>query len=309
MLRALKEKLKWLDPFTYVDKFVLPKIEAAPKKIQLLVFFASYAALLILVSLITANPPMVFVFLSAVYAYLYFFEKSESVKWSVYLLSAFLFAFVLYNFVLAFLLGSNAPLMIVYSGSMEPTLYRGDIVLLSGSKNFSMGSAALDFAVAGKTLSDFAEVGYSINAFGRLRPSALKISGNEYGLDFKGPIVVYYSPLLKRDIIHRGVLLLHASDGNFLITLGDNNNRIDEDCGKTGSAYNCITVNPVSAGSVKGVYLFHVPLIGYAKLLIFDDLPWFFNCLGISLKGKVDLLGCAFSSPDQREALSPMNGF
>ncbi|MCH7902212.1 hypothetical protein IIC68_00505, partial [archaeon] len=78
MLKKLREKLKWLDPFTYVDVFILPKI----------------------------NP-----------------NNDKNIETIVYIIFAFIFAFVLYNFILAFILGTDAPLVIVFSGSMEPVLF------------------------------------------------------------------------------------------------------------------------------------------------------------------------------------------
>lgn len=85
-MAGLREKLKWLDPFTYVDKFLMPKI----------------------------NP-----------------KNNEVIAWVIYLVSAFVFAFAIYT-ILGLLLGTNSPMVIVVSGSMEPTMYRGDVVVLHG---------------------------------------------------------------------------------------------------------------------------------------------------------------------------------
>ena len=221
------ERLKRLaDPFTYVDKFVMPVV----------------------------NP-----------------DGNRLIENVVYGFSALFFAYVLYNFVLAGLLGTSAPLVIVYSGSMEPVLYRGDVVVLTGSKDFEVSAVNLDFPISGKRLSDFAEVGLGPSAKYGLRQATLKINGAEYEFDPNGAIVVYYSQLRGQDIIHRAVLKLHAPDGDFLITFGDNNSRIDEDCPVQGTQ--CISLSPVPVSKVKGKYLFHVPLVGYVKLLVFDDLP------------------------------------
>ncbi|HLC92641.1 MAG TPA: hypothetical protein VJH23_02960 [archaeon] len=226
MPKSFWDNLKWLDPFTYVDKYLMPVV----------------------------NP-----------------KGDKLIENIVYVLSALIFAYVLYNFVLAGLLGTSAPLVIVYSGSMEPVLYRGDVAILTGSKDFTVAQADVDFPVGGKRLSDFAEIGYAQNEKYGLRQAALKINGNEYRFDPQGPIVVYYSQLRGQDIIHRAVLKLHAPDGDFLITMGDNNSRIDIDC--PSQSTQCITLSPVPVEKVRGKYLFHIPLIGYAKLIIFDDLP------------------------------------
>ena len=84
--RSFREKLKWLDPFTYVDLWVMPKI----------------------------NP-----------------NKNKAVEWIVYIVFAFIFALALYT-ILGLLLQTRSPMVIVLSGSMEPTMYRGDVVVLTG---------------------------------------------------------------------------------------------------------------------------------------------------------------------------------
>ena len=79
-LKEIREKLKWLDPFTYVDLYIMPRV----------------------------NP-----------------KDSEAISWVVYLASAFLFAWLIYTGLgLAF--GTQSPMMIVVSGSMEPLYNRGD---------------------------------------------------------------------------------------------------------------------------------------------------------------------------------------
>src|SRR3989344_1625461 len=114
MLEGLRGRLKWLDPFTYVDLYLMPMV----------------------------NP-----------------KGDKLVENIVYVVSALVFAFVIYNFVLAGILGTASPLVIVYSGSMEPVLYRGDVVVLTGSKDFAVREAIVDFPVGGKPISGYAEVG------------------------------------------------------------------------------------------------------------------------------------------------------
>ncbi len=235
-----RDKLKWLDPFTYVDHYVMPVV----------------------------NP-----------------HKNEHIELAVDIVFAFLFAFILYNFVLAFLLGTSTPLVIVYSESMEPVLRRGDVVVLTGSKAIDVLEAPVDFPVAGRHVTGFAEplIGQYI---GTERVSGLSIGGKEYAFDSSGPIVVYRSSLNGLDIIHRAVLKLKAPDGEFLITYGDNartNSAFDELCPAIPRCYpgtqkcDCITEYPIPVPELKGKYFFHIPLIGYIKLLIFDDLPKLFS--------------------------------
>lgn len=229
MIKELREKLKWLDPFTYVDLYLMPKI----------------------------NP-----------------DNNKTIETVVYIVSAFVFAFVLYNFVLSFLLGTEVPLVIVYSGSMEPNLYRGDVVVLSGVDDLELNKVDLNESIKGKSLNEIADIAYRSTSMGLLRPAALVIDGKNYFLDDDGPIVVYNSSLRNQDIIHRAVFLFSADDGNFVVTMGDNlltNNRIDQDC-LNG---NCISMHPIQVSDLKGKYVIHIPLVGYVKLLLFDDLPRF----------------------------------
>jgi len=143
---------------------------------------------------------------------------------------------------------------------------------LRGSDSFEVKEFNVDFSVKDKLLNEYAEIGYEFVA-GEPKTRAIKINGEEIMLDSSGPIVVYFSELRRQDIIHRAVLKLNASDGSFLVTLGDNNSRLDQDCVEQSGAYNCITINPVPLEKIKGTYLFHIPLVGYVKLLLFDDLP------------------------------------
>ncbi len=238
MLKKLRDKLKWLDPFTYVDLYVMPVV----------------------------NP-----------------GKNEHIELVVDVIFAFLFAFVLYNHILAGLLGTSTPLVIVYSGSMEPVLYRGDVAVLSGSKDIAVREISVDFPVKGRLVGEYAET-VPGKYLGADRAKGIIIGGREVDFDSSGPIVVYRSSLSGLDIIHRAALKIKAPDGDFLITYGDNgktNWTFDADCpgynpvavvdGK--EQFECITLTPVQAPELKGRYLFHIPLIGYVKLLIFDDLP------------------------------------
>ncbi len=226
----LREKLKWLDPFTYVDHYVMPVV----------------------------NP-----------------NKNEHIELAVDVVFAFIFAFFLYNFVLAFLLGTASPLVIVYSGSMEPELYRGDVAILTGSKDINVRDADVDFPLANKPVREFAKPNLG-QYIGYERLAGISIGEKSYAFDNSGPVVVYRSTLNGLDIIHRAVLKLHAPDGDYLITYGDNgrtNNVFDEYCPPSPTPLDCITEYPVPVLQLKGKYLFHIPLVGYVKLLIFDDLP------------------------------------
>ncbi|MCR4335677.1 MAG: hypothetical protein NUV57_04020 [archaeon] len=303
MFKKIKEKLKWLDPFTYIDFFLLPKINALDQKLQWGVFISSYLILSLLISIVFGFSITIVGLLGIVYIYLFFFEKEEAITLSVYLVSAFIFAFVLYNFVLSFLLGTNAPLVIVFSGSMEPILYRGDIVILTGAGSMRLTEANVDFPIKDKLLREYAVIGKRVNSSGVKRDASIKIGSDEFEFDEKGPIVVYFSPLRKQDIIHRAVLKINAPDGQFLLTMGDNNNRMDQDCSSSGN--DCIVLAPIPVENLRGKYLFHLPLIGHIKLIIFDDLPWVFNCIGLSQRGNVSLDKCITTfEPSERAMLA-----
>ena len=276
MLKGFREKLKWLDPFTYVDTFIIPKVDSLSEGVRWFFFVASFLLLALSVTLLLGFAPVLLALLAGFYAYLYFFDRGDAVHWSIYILSAFVFAFVLYHVVLTFVLGTSFPLMIVFSGSMEPLLYRGDVVILTSASQLQVREASVDFPVGGKSLSEFAEIGYTINPRG-LRQASLKIRGQEHAFDSSGPIVVYYSPLQGKDIIHRAVLKINAPDGEFLLTFGDNNPVADQFCPASPGPRDCITEFLVPAEQARGKYLFHVPFVGNLKLLVFDDLPGLFG--------------------------------
>ncbi len=223
-LGSLKEKLKWFDPFTYVDVFLLPRI----------------------------NP-----------------NGDKRIEFVVYLLSAFVFAFVIYNYVLAFLLGSPSPIVIVYSGSMEPFLYRGDLVFLRGFSGTNVSEISVDFPVSDVPLRSFARPVF--DSSGKKRVIGVEVKGDFYPVDSSGPVVVYRSDNFGEDIIHRAVLKVVAPDGVFFLTLGDNNLFLDQDCPLNSLlSRNCISPYLVKSSSIKGVYFFHVPFLGHLKLVVFD---------------------------------------
>lgn len=248
---GLKEKLEWLDPFTYIDLYVLPKIN--PKNYQIL-------------------------------------------NWAVYLISAFFFAWVIYS-ALGLLLGTTSPLVIVVSGSMEPVLYRGDVVILLGAKPEEINAPLVELGEPTLQGVAFEEIG-SIE-FNPQTGNAQKIAfknGKSIGISTEGDTIVYFSSLRREQIIHRAVAKLKAADGYYLLTKGDNlktNKTIDQDCGKVISYYvsgtdvpiggfpekGCISLYPIPAESIDGKALFKIPFIGYVKLIVFDEIPKFIASL------------------------------
>ena len=80
-------------------------------------------------------------------------KENNLVAWPVYLLTAFLSAWLIYT-VLGFILGTRAPAVIVVSGSMEPTFYRGDIMVLTGAtpENLKAQTVELPYALANRNI-------------------------------------------------------------------------------------------------------------------------------------------------------------
>jgi len=231
---GIMEKLKWIDPFTYVD-MLLERI----------------------------NP-----------------RHNKLVDWAAYLISAFVFAWVIYSlFGIAF--GTSAPFVIVLSPSMEPVLYRGDIVIMAGAtpETIKAKETTVDFPLSGKAFWDFGKIAYSTDENGMLHAEKIFLSEQQvFDITTEGDTIVYFSQYRQEPIIHRAVLKITAPDGTFLLTKGDSiyNTTIDQDCGRVingSSERNCITLYPITAKDIQGKMLFKTPLLGYVKLLIFDDLP------------------------------------
>ncbi len=246
-INKVREKLKWFDPFTYVDLYVMPKV----------------------------NP-----------------NKNKFVSNIVYIVFAFIFAYALF-FLLGVLLATKNPLVIVLSGSMEPIMFRGDIIMLQGLsfEQINAPQIDLDRNLRNSFLSSFAEVQCigvnnsiktelaSCNEFIKLFQErkidsnqfvAKKISfnnGEEIAVTTKGDVVVYFSNSLNRPIIHRVVAKIKARDGLFLLTKGDStqNPLLDQQTE--------ISPLPVNAKEIDGKAILTIPLLGHVKLIFFDDLP------------------------------------
>jgi len=247
------QALKWIDPFTYVDLFVMPKV----KKVS----------------------------------------QSETIETIVNIIFAFAFAAAAY-FILGLLFGTTSPLVIVYSASMEPTFYRGDVMALSGiNSNTYLGpEVILNQNLKNTPVSSFVEVKY--DAEGRL--VSLIIEGQEISYKKDASVIVYsaYHPTVPSrnnlPIIHRAIVKLVAPDGNFILTKGDNDNTksctnpyfgnsiycnptFDQDCGtvdplRETASKECLTLYPVAVDKIQGVSFFQLPKIGCVKLWLFDDL-------------------------------------
>jgi signal peptidase I len=235
----IKQKLsflKWLDPFTYVDLFVIPRVKQ-----------------------ITNN---------------------EFVELGVNIIFAAIFAFLFYT-ILGILFGSSTPLVIVYSASMENTLFRGDVMGLSNVQNdMDFGPVIkLDQNIANVPTSYFVTPSYSNNQVSTLTFS----SGQSIVPNKESRIIVYPAFPSYLPIIHRTIAHIKANDGDFVLTKGDNgltNPTFDADCGVIVNGRTekpCITLYAVPLNDIQGVAFFNIPKVGCVKLWLVDDLTSLFT--------------------------------
>lgn len=232
--KSFFSKLKWLDPFTYVDVFVMPHV----KKIT----------------------------------------KNKWVEHLVNVFFALLFAILIYS-LLGFLFGTSAPLVIVYSESMEPSFYRGDIIGLtrvSDQTNFGR-EVFVNKKISNLPVNTFAQPHYSNGLLEKIFfENNQEIIVNDFS---NNAVIVFTAFPNKIPIIHRSIVKIVASDGNFVLTKGDNyttNPTFDQDCGvidqiRTSSQKNCVTFYAIPVEKIEGVKFFQIPLVGCVKLWIFDN--------------------------------------
>jgi len=234
MLKKLREKLKWFDPFTYVDLYLMPKV----------------------------NP-----------------KESEAISWVVYLASSFIFAWIFYT-ALGLALGTSSPMVIVLSGSMEPLYHRGDVIVMQGSPAEAIIAQEVQLQEASLSsvpLSSIASLSYSPDNGIKQIESIQFNNGSSLSPNKEGSVVVYYSSLLGKPIIHRAVAKLKAGDGWYLLTKGDSeqNSTVDQDCGKVIAGMPekpCIARYPVPVQELEGKAMLWLPFVGCFKLWLIDDL-------------------------------------
>lgn len=241
--QKFKDRLKWLDPFTYVDLYLMPKLNPSGNKIT---------------------------------------------EWIVYIASAFVFALIFYS-AAGFLLGTTTPLVVVVSGSMEPNLYRGDVILLQGVSGEQLKAPEIQLnypTLKGIPVNSFAEsfcsgsLSQDLIACDSYKQAYIQGKAgledfrvekiffdekNILGVKKEGDIVVYNSDR-GIPVIHRAIAKLKAQDGFYILTKGDSvkNPLIDQDTS--------LSLYPVQVKELQGKSIFRIPLIGYVKLILFDDL-------------------------------------
>ncbi len=197
------------------------------------------------------------------------------VRFGVEVVTAFISAWIVYA-LLGLLLGSSMPLVVVVSGSMEPVLHRGDVVILQGATNNPVKVQEIEFSgnLTDRAFSEFGAIKPFLNQQGNVAVYGVEINRQLIVFDQNGETVVYYSRFSQVPVIHRAVLKIHANDGVFLLTKGDANPTFDQDCGRVvlgRPEYGCITPYPVLESEVVGKQLLKIPFIGYVKLLLWDD--------------------------------------
>jgi hypothetical protein len=84
-----------------------------------------------------------------------------------------------------------------------------------------------------------------------------------------------------RDLVHRAVLRIHANDGIFYLTKGDNketNFMLDEDCEFVYGQYMikdaCLYKTAIPESEIQGKMLFRIPYIGYVKVIPYRIISW-----------------------------------
>jgi len=236
----VKEKfsfLKWFDPFTYVDLWVMPKIKK-----------------------VTTN---------------------EYVEMAVNIFFALFFAWAIYT-LLGLIFQTATPLVIVYSASMENTFARGDVMaLMKVNEVDNFGEVVfLDRSVKGVAVNQFVTPVYENSKIKELIFKKGDGSTTSITPNTSGNVVVYSAFPSGLPIIHRSIVKIVATDGNFILTKGDNsltNPTFDQDCGNINDAFEkpdkpCITFYPIQISELHGRTFFAVPKVGCVKLWLVDDL-------------------------------------
>ncbi len=131
-------------------------------------------------------------------------------------LLAFLLAFAFYKG-LGLALGTPYPMMVVVSCSMLPTLHRGDVIVVKG--------VSWDNIIA-----------------------------NNQWKDPNSTIIVYYSPLEGKMIVHRAYKKVEKNGDKYLIAWGDNNPQPDPWL--------------VPESNIVGKVIYHIPYLGYPRIWI-----------------------------------------
>jgi len=209
------------------------------------------------------------------------FWKS-AIYWIIYIIVSFFLAMLIYK-ILGIIFGVSVPLAIVYSASMEPSLHRGDIAILTKPNNLKIDEITINENIANKDITEFLEIIHNKNQYGLMEAEYIVTEDNNIflpkAIDNKNSIVVYQSNINGKDIIHRAIAKINAKDGTFILTKGDNHKTnvfIDQDCdiivenGKPIIQKPCLNLYPIKEKDIKGKKIGKIPYIGYIKLVLFQ---------------------------------------
>lgn len=206
--------------------------------------------------------------------------NSKILDITIYIVYSLLLAILILK-ILGMVLGTSEAMMIVVSESMEPKLNIGDIAVLINPKVINSGyEIRLNEDLNNKTIDKFVKLNYKLDnkiidnkQVTLLVTESIDINGINYPLKQDGDIIVYYTDLLHKKIIHRAIIKLIANDGIYYITKGDNkltNTLLDADCGIdqfNEITRNCVTLYPIREDKVLAKYWFKIPYLGYIKIL------------------------------------------
>lgn len=192
--------------------------------------------------------------------------------------------FIVYALVLAFvilklfalILGAHEAAMIVVSGSMVPNVNIGDVVILYSPKTINTTYIDVNANIKDVPIREYLDAVY-VQDKNTNYPviSDLNVLGQLVKPNKSGDIVVYYSDIEKKEIIHRAILGIRALDGTFYITRGDNtktNFVLDADCNAKFQTNNgiisikCLYPYALQKENVLSKYLFKIPFVGWIKL-------------------------------------------
>ncbi|PIU22046.1 MAG: hypothetical protein COT14_03550 [Candidatus Diapherotrites archaeon CG08_land_8_20_14_0_20_30_16] len=191
----------------------------------------------------------------------------------IFLIYAFVLAYIILK-ILALILGGHQAAMIVVSGSMQHYLEIGDIAVLGSPKTIDTTYITIDKNIKGQPLNNYLSVNYTLQN-NQFIIKDLNVSGAIVDLNKQGDVVVYYSPLQKKEIIHRAVLGIKANDGTFYLTKGDNENTnfvLDADCDfalqtpQGTIKVQCLYPYALQKENILSKYWFDIPYLGWIKL-------------------------------------------
>ncbi|MFH0906055.1 MAG: hypothetical protein V1824_01820 [archaeon] len=203
--------------------------------------------------------------------------KTKIIYWIVYIAFSFLLAWTIYKLI-GLILGTSMPMVVVVSGSMEPSFYRGDIIILKGIKEIKADVITIDENIEAKNLSEYSASKFIKNKYNLEQIEYIEFTNNqkiEIKDTLNNDVVVYNSNLNGRDIIHRAIAVIKTPYGKYVLTKGDNNmtNRtIDQDCkiNDLGQIYGCLNMYAIKQTELKGKKIGKIPYLGYLKLFLFS---------------------------------------